>query len=57
MLIVAIVPLIVCIIGLLLYVFPGNAERKETGRLMFACGLLVTLFVMGAKTISIGGAG
>ena len=35
----------VCLVGLLLYFLAGETKPKvtEVGRLMFACGLLVTL--------------
>lgn len=35
----------VCIIGLILYFLPGDTKPKvaEVGRIMFFCGLLVTL--------------
>jgi hypothetical protein len=40
-------PLLVSLIGLVLYfAVKTNAEVKEVGRLMFACGLLATLFAM-----------
>jgi hypothetical protein len=40
------IPLLVCVIGAFTYVAAAKAELKEIGRLCFACGLLVTLFVV-----------
>ena len=35
--------LAVLLIGLAIYFFANHAEGKETGRIMFFCGLLVAL--------------
>ncbi len=43
-----VLPLLVAIVGLLLYVLATRAEVKEIGRLMFGAGLLVALFTLGA---------
>lgn len=40
-----IVPAIFAVVGALIYAFATNPKFAELGRLMFACGLLVTLFV------------
>ncbi len=37
------VPLLVCLVGLLTYALATGAKVAELGRLAFACGLLVTL--------------
>lgn len=39
------IPLIVCIVGLLLY-FATDAKISNVGLQMFWCGLLVTLFAL-----------
>ena len=42
--IAATLPLIVAIIGLLMYFLSPHAKVAETGRIMFFCGLLSFLF-------------
>jgi len=41
-----IVPLLICLVGLLTYALASNGKVVELGRLAYACGLLVTLFVV-----------
>jgi RsiW-degrading membrane proteinase PrsW (M82 family) len=45
------VPLIVCLIGLVIYFVcskpTSNPELKEVAKIMFAAGLLVSLFLVG----------
>jgi Na+/phosphate symporter len=36
--------LLVCVIGLVLYVLPVPPQIRELGRIMFAAGLLVALW-------------
>lgn len=48
---VAIVPLLVCIVGLLTYALSTNAKVCELGRLAYASGLLVTLFVFATRMV------
>jgi hypothetical protein len=43
---VALIPLLVSAGGLALYLLASKAEAKEVGRLGFACGLLVFLFLL-----------
>lgn len=43
---VILAPLLVALIGVLTYALATRAELKEIGRLMFGCGLLVSLFVV-----------
>lgn len=43
----ATVAVVVCIVGLLMYVLASNPKVAELGRIMFFCGLLVALFAMG----------
>ena len=40
-----IVPAIFAVVGALVYAFAAHPKFAELGRLMFACGLLVTLLV------------
>ncbi len=48
---VAIVPVVVLVLGLLLWALASKPIAVEAGRLMFACGLLVSLFVMARTTL------
>jgi hypothetical protein len=41
-------PLLVCIIGLIVYLLSAHAKAQELGRLSFAIGLLVFLWLIGA---------
>lgn len=50
---VAIIPLIVAIVGLLMYVLASQAKVVEIGRIMFWTGLLVSLFVAAEKTLKL----
>ena len=54
MIVIAIVPLLVAVVGLLMWFVSGNGKVQELGRLLFFCGALVTLFVMGGKVVRIG---
>jgi len=42
---------LIALVGLVMYVLPGNGQRQEVGRLMFACGLLVACFMLAGKTV------
>lgn len=42
---IAYIPLLVALLGLVVYALATNTKVAETGRLAYACGLLVTLFV------------
>jgi hypothetical protein len=42
---IAIVPVVVLVLGLVFWLLPGSAPRQAIGERMFTCGLLVTLFV------------
>ena len=56
MLVIAIIPLIAAILGLLMWLLcKTNADAKEIGRMLMWCGTLVTLFALAAKTLTIGG--
>jgi hypothetical protein len=45
------IPLLVCIVGLIVYALSANAKVAELGRLAYAAGLLVTLFVVATKVV------
>jgi len=50
--VIAYFPLVIALIGLLMYYFAAASSKTvEVGRLMFSCGLLVTLFTMASKVI------
>lgn len=46
-------PLLVCIIGLVIYALTTNAKASELGRIMFAFGLLVSLFQVAGEVLAI----
>lgn len=48
---IAVFPLVVAIIGLLMYVLASNTKVAEIGRAMFWCGLFVTLFAAASHTV------
>lgn len=54
---IILVPLLIAIIGLLLYVLASNPKFAEIGRIMFFTGLLATLLKTGPAAISILGNG
>lgn len=48
---IIILPLLVCLVGLLVYALSANPKVAELGRIMFACGLLLTLVVAGSPAV------
>lgn len=50
----AIIPLLVLIVGLLIWVLASNPLVKEVGKWMFICGLFVTLWVSARVTVHLG---
>lgn len=48
---IAIIPVIVCLLGLLLYALASNPKVAELGRLAFVCGLFVTVYVASRQTL------
>lgn len=51
---IAWVCLLVALAGLVIYCVSQNPKVAEAGRLMFACGLLVTLFACARVAVRIG---
>lgn len=52
MTLIAYLPLMFALLGLMIYGFvPGKAQ--EIGRLMFACGWLVTMFSLASKVLKL----
>jgi Na+/phosphate symporter len=52
--IIAIFPLVLVILGALLYAVASNEKVKELGRLTFACGLLALAFALAQHVVHIG---
>jgi len=50
---IAIVPLLVAVIGLLVYVLASNAKVIEVGKALMWCGILVTLFALASHVIKV----
>lgn len=50
---IIILPVLVLIIGLLMYVLSGKDKVKRVGEIMFFCGLLVFLLDSGEQVISL----
>jgi Na+/phosphate symporter len=51
---IAIIPFIVLIVGLLMYALAANPKISEIGRIMFFCGLLALCFTFARQTLSLG---
>lgn len=51
---IAIVPVLVLIAGLLLWVLSSNPKVAEAGRILFFCGAFVTTQVLAESTIRLG---
>lgn len=51
MTVVALVPVVAALVGLLVYVLAGNSKLVELGRIAFFCGLLVALFVFAQHAV------
>lgn len=45
---IAIAPLLIAVVGLLIYVLAANAKTVEIGRILFFCGTLVSTWVVAA---------
>ena len=50
---IAILPVIVLVLGLLLWALSSNPVPKEAGRIMFFCGLLVVCFVAAKYSVRV----
>ncbi len=49
--VIAYLPLLIAIIGLLMYALCASAKLVEIGRILFWTGALVTLFRLESKTV------
>lgn len=52
--VIAIIPLIIAVIGLLMYALAANPKVQEAGRLVFFAGIFVLTWVFAKQTVSIG---
>jgi len=48
---IAIIPLIVAIVGLLMFALSANPKVVEIGKIMFWTGLLISLYISAGKTL------
>lgn len=48
---IAIVPLVVLILGALVFGLASNPKVSEMGRIAFFCGLFATVWVMSGRTV------
>jgi len=48
---IAIIPLIVLLLGALVYALASNPKAAEMGRIAFLCGLFVLTWVLAGKTV------
>ena len=53
MTVIAIIPALAAVIGLLIYVLAANTKVQELGRLTFLAGLLVTLYALMGHTVKL----
>jgi hypothetical protein len=51
---IAFVPIVFALIGLLMYVLSANGKLAEVGRLMFAYAFLITMWSFASKVFRIG---
>jgi len=47
-------PLLVCVVGMLVYALSTNAKAAELGRIAFAFGLLIALMSMAHHVVRLG---
>lgn len=48
---ITIFPILIAVIGILLYFVSANGKVQEVGRIMFFCGLLVLTFVLSREIV------
>jgi hypothetical protein len=46
-------PLLVCLLGVLAYALSTSPKVQELGRLAYACGLLVTLYALATRVLKL----
>lgn len=52
--VIAVIPFIILIVGLLMWILAAHPKVAEAGRLMFFCGLFVLTMAFSRQTVSIG---
>lgn len=50
---ILVIPVLIALIGLLMYALAANPKLQEIGRIMFHGGLLVALFRAGSATVDL----
>jgi heme A synthase len=50
----AIIPVLVMLVGLLIWAFASNPKAAEAGRILFFCGAFVTTQVLAGTTMRFG---
>jgi Na+/phosphate symporter len=51
---IATIPLIVCVVGALLYALPASPKVNELGRLMFFAGLFWLVYASAGRSMRLG---
>ena len=51
---IAIFPILLIVVGALVYALSSNAKGAEMGRLTFACGMLALAFALAAHVVHLG---
>lgn len=51
---IAVIPLVFAIIGVLMWVLATNPIVKDIGRITFACSMLALMFAFAGQTIRLG---
>lgn len=50
---IIVLPLLVALVGLLMYILAGNPKIQELGRIMFGMGVLAFLLVGGEQVVTL----
>lgn len=50
---ILLIPVIMCLVGLVVYILSANPKAAELGRITFSCGLLVTLLHIGGTALKL----
>ena len=51
--VIAIVPILLCVVGALVYALSSNGKLQELGRLLFAAGAFALAFSYASRTVGI----
>jgi len=52
--VIAIAPLLIAIVGLLVWLMASNPKASEAGKILFFCGVLVLTMSLASKTFHLG---